>query len=521
MVLIAPAPHSSELVARWQPVGTAARYRVELANNKRFRQPIVDAVVGKGVTRMKVEKLPPGTYYARVATVGGRRLHSRPSKLLRVRVLALKSSRMLRKVGSGRYEVSGLVQLFPPSAGGLVVSLDGSTARPFRSPLRLYQPGAHRIDVRDARGGETTSFSVQVRPVSGQIRLAAPRVLEGRTAELMVELADDAGHAALLPELRLVAYPGGPLPLELVAPGRFRSRLVAPPRSTTSAVVIRLSWAGGDLVDQRLEIDARRTPRPAAPKPKSAPDYWPEQPALVNWGQQAYAYHLRAARVIPQVGLGLNVLLYRTSDGKSKPMIANSLQTELGFLDNRLGLDAHLSWLNLLPDRETLGRNKVGDLTFGLRYVVWRTDSMALTPRLGFEIPLSDFERLRRDYLIEPGLTFEWRQSRYFALNVDVGLVVGFNRESQVPLLLVAGLGVNSRPWRYISLAADVRTQLGFVGPSDLKGRRALFVTGAIRFPFGRYRIGVYGESGIGTHAKNSFGVFTIGLTFDVALGGF
>ncbi|MCA9523872.1 MAG: LysM peptidoglycan-binding domain-containing protein [Myxococcales bacterium] len=520
VVLLAPTPHSADFVASWLPVGKAARYRVELASNKRFREPIVDAVVGRGITRLKVEKLPPGTYFARVATVGQRRLHSRPSKLLRVRVLAVKTSRLFRRTAANRYEVSGMVRIFPPSGATVIAALDDQAPAPFRAPLRLYEPKDYRIAVRDAKGAEVTSISVRVHAVRATVRLAAPSVTEGQLATLIVELKDDANRPALLPELRLVRYPGGPLALTTAGPGKLKAQFVAPPRSRTASVVLRLSWAGGDLVDQTLGIIAKPTTvRLVTPRPVAI-EHWIASPALVGWGQRAFVYHLRGVRVRSNVGVGTNVVSYRTSSQGDKPMIGTTVQAELGFLDNRLGVDAQFSWLNFLPGRETLGRNKVGDLHLGLRYLAFRRPTIAFGPQLALQIPFSDFERPRRDYLLEPGFVLDWTPHPTVTLTADVRLFIGFNDAKEVPLLLGAALAVAYQPWRHFALGADVRSEIGFVGPSDLRRRRALLVNGFLRFPFGRYRLGVVSGTGIGSDAIDAFGYFTVGLTFDIALGG-
>ncbi|MCA9520213.1 MAG: LysM peptidoglycan-binding domain-containing protein, partial [Myxococcales bacterium] len=148
-VALVPKGGLGTVEAHWTAVPRAARYRVELARTPSFRQPMIDAVVGAGVRRFRATKLKPGVYYARVATIGSGKLEGKPSKRLKIHVIALASVPPLVPTTSGELVAPAFLRLSPPPrSSGVQLSVDGAAFRPFVDALRLRRPGTYRLRFR-------------------------------------------------------------------------------------------------------------------------------------------------------------------------------------------------------------------------------------------------------------------------------------------------------------------------------------------------------------------------------------
>lgn len=73
-------PAASTVRGAWLPVSNARTYRVELARAPDGGQLAAAVEVPAAVTRFEIHQLPPGTYHARVSTIGQDLFESRPSE---------------------------------------------------------------------------------------------------------------------------------------------------------------------------------------------------------------------------------------------------------------------------------------------------------------------------------------------------------------------------------------------------------------------------------------------------------
>ncbi|MCA9524226.1 MAG: FecR domain-containing protein, partial [Myxococcales bacterium] len=171
LVVFAPAGHTARFEAEWAAVKVAKRYHVELSRHPKFRSPMLDAVVGAGVLKMRAQDLKPATYYARISVIDRHRMESKPSAPLEVSVVALESSRQLRRDKQGVFETAGLLALRAPTsvAPKTEVSSNGKPFRPFSRPLRLSKPGLYqlRFRFRGTRGAES-AIAVRILAIAGR-----------------------------------------------------------------------------------------------------------------------------------------------------------------------------------------------------------------------------------------------------------------------------------------------------------------------------------------------------------------
>lgn len=73
---------------RWHEVAGAARYRVEVARRRDGRDLVTATAVPATVREVVLHRLPPGTYYVRVATIDGERFEGRPAQPVELEVVA-------------------------------------------------------------------------------------------------------------------------------------------------------------------------------------------------------------------------------------------------------------------------------------------------------------------------------------------------------------------------------------------------------------------------------------------------
>ncbi len=226
--------------ASWQAVSGAKRYRFVVANNRKLQAPIADATVGAGVTRFRVERLRPGTYWARVQAIDARRLASPSSAPLVLKVLPLRSSRRLLRDKRGRIQVVGAAWV---AVDGFNVSAGSG---PFqRKPVLVKGRGAVRVGVQGE--GYTPRFlTLQVIGVKASFKVK-DRVIDGgssTTIDISAQL--DSGAATFVPGLT-VNCGDGPLPLRVLSLGRYQAALKAPPQAAASMLACKVYWLGGKL----------------------------------------------------------------------------------------------------------------------------------------------------------------------------------------------------------------------------------------------------------------------------------
>ena len=524
MVVLVPAGMRGTFEGRWDAVRGAARYRVELARNAKFTIPIVDAVVGAGVRRFSARDLATGTYFARVAALDRARLEGRPSRVMRVQVARLKTSRALVEVKNGELEAVGLLGLTldPKTAASAEVAVDGGAFLPGTTPVRLSKPGVHEIKVRHRGGRVITSLKVRLLAVTGKLAAPAkPLEVKGAAREVRLQVRDEKGRPAALPGLALRAWPGGELKLRALAAGDFAASLTAPLVHSGEPVRLVASWAAGELGRIEVRVKAppgpvqKPTPPPAAPA-APAEFIWPEAPvALV--GPVAGPY-LPARFALPVTHLGVSARaggMDSTAAGDDPVVLRLALHGELALLDGRLGLSAELPWFQTDLMRDVTGDNNLGDLRLGARFVVLRVHGLTLSPSLRITAPTGGLPRGRtRTVLVEPAAVFQARLGERLTVGSHQALVLEAGPDSDTGLTYDASYGLAVRLWR-VSLAAELVTLFGITGPtwSDLAG---LAAGGALRLHLDRLRLSLHAGGGLNDDGRRVLGNYSAGLSVDL-----
>ena len=523
LVVLVPAGMKGTFEARWSPVKSAARYRVELSRNARFTIPIVDAVVGAGVLRFSARDLAPGTYHARVAAMDKARLEGRPSSVMRVKVARLQTSRVLALAANGVLEAVGLLRLSPHQAmaSQVEMAVDGSPFAPGTSPVRLSKPGLYVIRVRPTGGQVTTSLKVRLLGVKGELQIPSkPLEIKGASAQIRLGVQDEKGRPVWLPGLAVRAWPGGPLKLEPAGAGVMASALPAPATYTGEPVRLVASWAAGELGRAEVKVKAPPEP-PPPPPPSSAPSpplfSWPEAPvALV--GPEPGPY-LPARFALPVTHLGLSAQaagLERRGGGDDPVILRLALHGELSLLKGRLGLEAELPWFQTDMMRDETGDNNLGDLRLGARYVVLQAHGLSVAPSLRITAPTGGLPTGRqRSVLLEPSALVQWQFRQLLTLGTQQALVVEVGPHSDTGLYYTASYGAAVRLWRIFSLAAEVATIFGLSGP-DRSELASVAAGGALRLHLDRIRLSVTAGGGLNEDGRRALGSYSTGLTLDL-----
>lgn len=518
IAVFAPVGHSGEFVAGWDRVRRATRYRVEFANNRQFTNPIVDAVVGRGVMQLRVKELKPGEYFARVYAVGRRRLTSRASKLLRVRVFPLVTSRLLRKIGPRSYESAGLLRIQPPNVQA-AVSISSDKFVRFDQALRFRGPQNLSLSFRlpDGNAGVTT-FNITLLDVTGSIEAGKrPLMVRGNGRVVHVRVADSKGRATSLPGFKLVAYPGGVMQTKLVGPGHYTATVLAPMRYDLQKITLRSSWIGGDLASATLTVVD-------APKPKAAqerPFGWDNGPIHASWGVVGPRLLMKSARPMAFVGLSTTMTNFRRPGFTRELAFGLAFRGELTFLNERLAVDMDLPWFNVPTKQDSINQQKLGDTYIGIRYLALKTRSLALTPQLAATFGTAQFQRSQREHFFEPGVLFEWRYKHLLTLHTNQTIMIGFRSgNSDVFGMYAAGYAVTYRPVKLFSIGLTFNTMIGIFGPRNETGIIALYGGGGVRFHIGRVRIGVVTQSALNKDGRDLLGDFTVGVNVDLGFLG-
>ncbi|MCA9610988.1 MAG: LysM peptidoglycan-binding domain-containing protein, partial [Myxococcales bacterium] len=90
-----PGPHrfvglhdgGGTIRGRWEEAPRAARYRVEVARRRDGRDLVIATAVPATVREMEMHRLPPGTYYVRVATIDDEQFEGRPAQPIELEVV--------------------------------------------------------------------------------------------------------------------------------------------------------------------------------------------------------------------------------------------------------------------------------------------------------------------------------------------------------------------------------------------------------------------------------------------------
>lgn len=355
LVVILPGGPDAAFEAAWEPVATAASYRVEVANDPAFDKVLYDTEVGRDVTRLRLAELGAGTWVVRVATRDADRLESPPGPTQTIEVVQASASRRLTLTPEGVLEVVGAVELRAPA--GMTVTADAAapTEPPRDTTLVRLGPGRHNVVF--SRGGDRSQMLIDVIDVAGLL------TLEGTVATF--EARDARGRPALLPGLVIEAAGVGPLPT--VSDGARVTATVDDPRIR----VVRARWAGGVLATVSRPDPAARVSNPTeSPAP-------PARPMLLDRSERGFARPQRGPDPTRSVGLDLGFM------GGDVPALAMVLDGEVAF--GALGLDAGLVFADV-RFADDLGAAP-SDLWLAAR---WRIGEGAfrLAPRLALALPV-------------------------------------------------------------------------------------------------------------------------------------
>lgn len=572
---------SGEATFWWKPVKRAQRYRFEISRKKNFRQVMLDrtyppkkrkrlpgealiqAVVGKGVLGFSYKNLKLGTYYARVAAIDKFRLEGFPSRVLRIRVLPMKASKDLRPRVGGIYEVAGLLKISPPADSGVVaeVSVNGAGFEAFSSPLRMLKTGLYKIRFR-AKGAQRPSSKIDVSILPVKAKITAPKVamkVGGKAADLALSLsakflpfargpksslsgasqAKRSERGVALPGLKLMAYPGGELPLKPLHSGVFKSQIPAPTAFNGPTITLVASWVGGELGRTTLSVEAPPAPR-IQPKPAIVrPLPPPRPPEVFEWQTFSVAMEhanagpmmpTRAAR--PVSSLQLNTFFQRHSPNQTDDLFLRmSFLGQIALLKQRLGFTAELPWLQTNLTNEVRNQNKLGDLRLGARYVAWKNEHWLVTPSLRLSLPTGG--RPRPSFpasdgtltplggtVFEPGVILAWHPASWLTLQSNLMFLLDTNFNDSVGLFGMVSLGAEARWWRLsFGLEGNVlfgAQRVGGTGDFAAFEAQGIGVSGALRLYFDRVRIGLVGGVMIDPNSADSVSG-SIGL--NLALG--
>lgn len=515
LVVLVPPGSPGLFEARWQKARRASRYRIELARDKRFRQVVVDAVVGQGVLRFRAQDLEPGSYYARVSSRDALGLESRPSKRLRVEVAELASSRPLALDAETGYEAVGLLKLTLPAIEGLEMSVDGGDYVP-AAPIRLAEPGEHVIRARLAGQPQGSELRVKLLAVRAKLVVTGgPLDVGAAPASVEIEVSDEKGRPAAPPGLTLRAAPGGELPLEATARGRYRAQVPAALAEHREPVRITLAWAAGGLAEQLIEV---KNPAPPEPDPAEvAPAFvWPTTPASLHWPRRGRPGPLWAVDPVSSLGAVVTVI-EAEHDAAPITRLQLAVQGELSLLDGALGLDAALPVLRPALSRDALQGSMLGDLRLGVRYLVVRTELVRLAPALSLSVPTGGERDGRYDAGFEPGIALEvWpipelglSTRQVFALATDFD-AVGLAYDATYALV--------ARPLELLGLALEFETLIGADAQDSEYVAAAL--GGTVLFHFERVRLGLYAGGGLNDDGRTRLGSFAVGARLELGYGG-
>lgn len=535
---------------RWEPVKRAARYRFELARDRRFKRVIVDATVGAGVTAFRAEDLPPGTYFARVAAMDKRRLEGKPTKPLQVEVRPAKLSRLPAVTDTGAWEVPGPTRLDFGAAKGLAVRLvwrpeaaqgdaaAGGEAAPNQAPaaawvpsdgvVRLRKPGWYKVEMRVAEG-PVSVVDVHVLGATATLGLSDPAAAplepgSKTTARVLVETEDTRGRPTSPLGLALVAAPGGAIALSPLAPGRFAGEVPAPPAGHPGPVHLTLRWAAGALAQADLPVAAPpASPPPPATPPAPSAFGWTAAPGVARWDRRGASMETPSPRAVRQVGAELGV---RGAD----PDVGDEAGAHLGVAvagtwasrNHRAGVSGRVTLWRPSLSADPASSSLLGDVEVGARYAAVAGPHFALAPALRLRFPTASQgsvaaaeEAPSRRWGGELGLVAAAHAGpATFSAREAVGAWADFQTATQVDLVGTYAVTLQALGW--LDVAAQLDTLLGLAG-DDRRG--AFGLTGALRARLDDVRLGVFLGGGLGAPGRARLGALVGGLTLELGYG--
>lgn len=246
---------SVDVSAEWESVDEAAQYFVELAADRRGIETVKSAYVSADVTRLEVEELPPGTYYATVSSIDSDEFEGIPSERIELRVLPVEHETAARVEGE---EVPTFVLGTRLGTPGGVRCTD-SEGEPEAS-VQLGTPGERTLRCVTEEGGEVRPRTIRV--AEPEIELGGPDFEEGRvrvrrTGFGVVDMSFDPRAPDDL-EVAVEAGGGEGLSVGATPVTRQRWRIKIDAGESTVDEAELIVRAGDDLELARIPVDIER-----------------------------------------------------------------------------------------------------------------------------------------------------------------------------------------------------------------------------------------------------------------------
>jgi len=504
-VAIVPEGGRAFFEATWTKVDAAKTYRVELALDEGFKQVPVNVLVGAETTRFKLEQIPAGRYFARIAARDARGLEGMPSSALQIDVVGLRASRRLvLDEATGRWQVAGLVRLdLGDAATGLEWSLGGAEWLPGSEPKRVQDPGPQAVRVRRVGQSIETAFDFDALDVSGVIEAGGkePLLAGGDARAIVLEVKDDRGRPAALPDLTLEATPGGPIPLVEAGPGRWTATLPAPEPPGPEHITLRAGWADGTLATTRVRV---KQLLPEAPYVYAWREAWRGLP----WDGRLAPTPLPSGRAIDRVSVEAGIV-----DRDEAAWLGLTLSGELELLDGDLAIDGALTLFRPPLSSDPSQANDVGDAVLGVRGVAWGDRRTQVAPSLRLRVPLREREG-ERLFGLEPTVIVRHRADRILWLETRQGVFAAIGDGGDAGW--ASDYSALLRPLDALSLGVQLATVFSF-GAADDVASFALALGGQLHFD--RVRVGLQVGFGLGGGGQTRFGDLGAALTLDLGLG--
>ena len=504
--------------AAWAPAKNAYYYRVELAHDRRFKNVIIGAEVGRGVTRFRAQDIKAGSYFARIMAISRSRLESRGSRVLRVEVVEVASARRLtpgQGVDTKGFEVIGFTSISPKVANPkLQVAVDEGDFAPADKPVRLHTPGDYRLRYRLANSPAETIVPIRVVEPTTTFHLADGAVdtnhgpLEGTLA-----IVDDHGSPVELPGLHVEAAPGGELPLTRAGPGKYK--ISVPLARNYSRVAVRAKWLGGELAQSEIKL----APPPKIPAVKRFAFPWPLAPTALVWNRRHLATPLPSPQAVDHVGIK-TTLLTQPLDAIEASLLAVSLAGEWALADGDLGLDADMTLFRPVLSPDDVRVSEIGDIRLGVRLLAADLGIVQLAPMLRVTVPTAGKRSGALTFGFEPGFLTRFRIAKMAAIDVRNAVVAQTDFGDATTLSYAATLAGILRPNPRFSLTAQIDAAVSLVTPMGTDGFAAFAAGGGLWLHFGRVRVGANLGAGIGSDGQAQFGDLTVGLGLHIGLGG-
>jgi hypothetical protein len=514
LVVIVPQTALGEFELAWQPVKTAVRYRVELALDEAFRRVLTDAEIGAGIQKFAARALEPGTYYVRVSAIDDRKLQSRASSTVRVRIAEVLSSRALNPDDTGEITVVGLLQLTLPAplAVGVEAALDDGPFQPADQALRLMEPRVYKVRFRAT--GSTRESALTIRLLKTNTSLEIPPAPHTKSVPLPIRLLlrDERGRPAALPGLTLASSPGGVLPLVQESAGQYTATLPA----GSGTVAIEAFWTGGRLA--RTEVVFEDAVKPVDKGPEFL---WQNEPIALAWSGPADSISSRGATPISRLGVYINTAMAPENTAGVPQYFRTALAGQIELFDERLGMDAELAFFDIALQEDLPDESVLDALRLGIRARVLHTRRTTLSPSFRASLPTSNRTDLTNRFTLEPALLLDWAVLRHLYLGTNQVFVIRTG-DGDTDLEYAATLDGEVRIENLVGLAIElgllVRGKNVDPDDNDIEG---LSLDGgwALRFYLKRFRIGLQAGGGLNQAARHRIGAYTVGVNLDLGLG--